>query len=243
MEKRESIGGTAVTRSFATDDTAVTLVEWLDVVADAEGNEETVEDKGIVASRMTASLFRYLETKGIRTAFLEEISARELSFRAVHRYPFDLVVRNFSAGSFAEKTRVPEGKALARPSAELRNRREGEARYALNGYEALALDLVKEEDLRKMIQTAFRINEVLTAYFAERRVDLIDLSLSFGRHKEELVLTGALSPDNMRLWDRDTHERLDADRFRRRLGNVREAYLEIYRRLGIGSLKPEELLG
>ena len=212
MEKRESIGGTAVTRMYAT------LVEWLDIVADAEGNEETVADKGIVASRMTASLFRYLETKGIRTAFLEEISARELSFRAVHRYPFDLVVRNFSAGSFAEKTKVPEGRALARPSAELRNRREGEARYALNGYEALALDLVKEEDL-------------------------IDLSLSFARNKEELVLTGALSPDNMRLWDRDTHERLDADRFRRRLGNVREAYLEIYKRLGIGSLKPEELLG
>lgn len=94
-----------------------------------------------------------------------------------------------------------------------------------------------------MIQTAFRINEVLTAYFAERRVDLIDLSLSFARNKEELLLTGALSPDNMRLWDRDTHERLDADRFRRRLGNVREAYLEIYKRLGIGSLKPEELLG
>ena len=108
----------------------------------------------------------------------------------MHRYPFDLVVRNFSAGSFAEKTKVPEGRALARPSAELRNRREGEARYALNGYEALALDLVKEEDLRKMIQTAFRINEVLTAYFAERRVDLIDLSLSFARNKEELVLTG-----------------------------------------------------
>jgi len=90
MEKRESIGGTAVTRMYATDDTAVTLVEWLDIVADADGNEETVADKGIVASRMTASLFRYLETKGIRTAFLEEISARELSFRAVHRYPFDL---------------------------------------------------------------------------------------------------------------------------------------------------------
>ena len=65
MEKRESIGGTAVMRMYATDDTAVTLVEWLDIVADADGNEETVADKGIVASRMTASLFRYLETKGI----------------------------------------------------------------------------------------------------------------------------------------------------------------------------------
>ena len=104
MEKRESIGGTAVTRCYATDTEGVTLVEWLDQVADADGRTETVADKGIVASRMTASLFRHLETKGIRTAFLEEISARELSFRAVHRYSFDLVVRNFSAGSFAERT-------------------------------------------------------------------------------------------------------------------------------------------
>ena len=243
MEKRESIGGTAVTRCYATDTEGVTLVEWLDQVADADGRTETVADKGIVASRMTASLFRHLETKGIRTAFLEEISARELSFRAVHRYSFDLVVRNFSAGSFAERTGVAEGKALSRPTAELRNRKDGGQRYFLNGYDALALELVKEEDLRKMTQLAFRINEILISYFAERRLDLIDLSLAFGKNKEEVVLTGALSPDNMRLWDRDTHERLDADRFRRNLGNVREAYLEIYKRLGIGSLKPEELLG
>lgn len=125
MKKREGIGGTAVTRCYATDIKGATLVERSDRVADTDGRTEIVADKGIVTSHMTAGLFRHPETKGIRTAFPEKISARELSFHAVHRYSFDLVVRNFSAGSFVGRTGVAEGKALPRPTAEPRNRKDG----------------------------------------------------------------------------------------------------------------------
>lgn len=94
-----------------------------------------------------------------------------------------------------------------------------------------------------MIQLTFRISEILIPYFAERRVDLVDLSFAPGKNEEEMVLTGVLSPGNMCLWDKDTYGHPDADRFRRNLGNMREAYFEIYKHLGIDSLKSEELLG
>lgn len=238
MEKKEIIRDGADASVYRTGDPSLLVVRSKDAVRDDEtGRTEEVPGKGAVCNRMSAHLFRRLETEGVKTAFVEELTDRESLFHSAERLPFGVVVRNYSAGAFVQRTALPEGSALAAPTAEFRLDREG-ARYAMvNGYDCLALKLASAAEIETVVRTAFRINEILTRFFAGIRIDLIDLYLEFGRMKDELLLTGQLSPDSMRLWDSETHQRMDLDRFRKGLGNVGDAYLEVYRRLGIGELQ------
>ena len=139
-----------------------------------------------------------------------------------------------SVSSDGTVTGIAEGTALAVPTVEfiLKDRELGDP--MINGYDVLAMQLATEEEIETLVRTAFRVNEVLTPYFKSVNTDLIDMELVFGRGKDGVVLTGELSPDTMRLWDSRTHEKLDKDRFRKGLGNVGDAYREMFGRLNIG---------
>ncbi|MGP1349599.1 MAG: phosphoribosylaminoimidazolesuccinocarboxamide synthase [Stomatobaculum sp.] len=238
MEKREIVSDSSSATVYRTDDLSLLLVLRKDTLSDsASGRTEEIPGKGAVCSRMSAHLFRLLETHGIHTAFVEELTDRECVFRAAEQLPFSLVIRNYSAGAYPERTGLAEGTALPFPVAELRYQKKGLNAALINGYDALALKLVSEDELETAVKTAFRINEILIPYLAERGMELIDLALRFGRGKDGILLTGELSPDTMRLWDRETHQKLDSERFLKELGNVQDAYLEVYRRLGIGELR------
>ena len=97
----------------------------------------------------------------------------------------------------------------------------------------MALDLATEEEIDAITRYAFQVNEVMKEYFASLNIELIDFKIEFGRYHGQIILADEVSPDTCRLWDKDTHEKLDKDRFRRDLGNVEDAYQEVFRRLGI----------
>ena len=103
----------------------------------------------------------------------------------------------------------------------------------INKYYALALELATEEEIEAVTKYAFQVNEVMQAYLASLNIELIDFKIEFGRYHGQVILADEVSPDTCRLWDKDTHEKLDKDRFRRDLGNVEDAYQEVFRRLGI----------
>lgn len=235
MEKRGLLKDTASYSVYATDDPALELVVRKNTVEDeSDGRTEEVPDKAEVCNRMTAHLYRVLESRGLHTAFREEVTDTESLFRKASSLPIAVSVHNYSAGSYPLRTGLAEGTALPVPTVDFHylNRQLGNP--MINGYDALALKLISGNEAETIVKTSFRLNEILSAYFRDIRLDLIDCTIRFGRIKEELVITGDLSPDSMRLWDTGTHEKLDADRFRKNLGNVRDAYLEVYRRLGIG---------
>ena len=103
----------------------------------------------------------------------------------------------------------------------------------INDYYALALGLASQEEIGQITQYAFQVNEVLQHYFDKLNIDLIDFKIEFGRFHGQIILADEISPDTCRLWDKDTHEKLDKDRFRRDLGGVEDAYEEVFKRLGI----------
>ena len=235
MEKRELLQSGSTADVYRTDDPAVVLVSRKDTVEDrVSGRSEEIPGKGAVCSRMTNHLYRLLETKNVSGAFVEEVTDTDSLFRDTKQLPFDVIVRNYSAGKYPERTGITEGTALAVPTVEfiLKNRELGDP--MINGYDVLAMQLATEEEIETLVRTAFRVNEVLTPYFKSINTDLIDMELVFGRGKDGVVLTGELSPGTMRLWDSRTHEKLDKDRFRKGLGNVGDAYREMFGRLNIG---------
>ncbi|HIQ93242.1 MAG TPA: phosphoribosylaminoimidazolesuccinocarboxamide synthase, partial [Candidatus Copromonas avistercoris] len=107
----------------------------------------------------------------------------------------------------------------------------------INRYYALALDLATEEEINTIEKYAFQVNEIMKQYFGSLGIDLVDFKIEFGRYKGQVILADEVSPDTCRLWDKETHEKLDKDRFRRDMGNVEDAYNEVFRRLGIEDRK------
>ena len=103
----------------------------------------------------------------------------------------------------------------------------------INDYYAIAIGAATREEIDRITELVFKINEILVAYFAEKNIDLIDFKVEFGRYKGEIILADEISPDTCRLWDKETHEKLDKDRFRRDMGNVEDAYQEVFKRIGI----------
>ena len=128
---------------------------------------------------------------------------------------------------------MEEGIKLKVPTLEFSYKDDALGDPFINGYYALALDLATQEEIDKIASYAFKVNEVLIEYFAKLGIDLIDFKIEFGRYHGEIILADEISPDTCRLWDKETHEKLDKDRFRRDLGHVEDAYREVFKRLGI----------
>ena len=234
MEIKELLESTPTVDICATSDETRILVRSKDVVADESGQRtEVIPGKGTVCSRMTAHLYRLLETKGFHTAFVEEVTDTESLFRREETIPLLVTVRSYSAGEYPARTGLPEGTALPAATAEFHCTKKGLGRPFINGYDALAMKLVTEAEIEEIVKTAFHVNEVLSGYLSTKNMDLVDVTIQFARNKDQIIVTGELSPDTMRLWDKVTHEKLDADRFRNQLGNVADAYREVARRLGI----------
>lgn len=193
----------------------------------------TIVGKGAINNRMTNYIFKKLEAKGVPTHLIEELNDRETAVKKVEIVPLEVIIRNFSAGSFAKKMGMEEGVKFSRPTLEFSYKNDDLGDPFINKYYALALELATEEEIDAITRYAFQVNEVMQEYFASLNIELIDFKIEFGRYHGQIVLADEVSPDTCRLWDKDTHEKLDKDRFRRDLGNVEDAYQEVFRRLGI----------
>ncbi|GCD09070.1 phosphoribosylaminoimidazolesuccinocarboxamide synthase [Clostridium tagluense] len=190
-----------------------------------------IENKGILNNSITTALFQLLEKKGIRTHFIKKISDREQLCKKVEIIPLEVIVRNVAAGSMAKRYGIEEGTKLKTTVFELSYKNDELGDPLINDYHAVAMGLATFEELLEIYHLASEINDILKAIFLEKDINLIDFKLEFGRFNGEILLADEISPDTCRFWDVKTGEKLDKDRFRRDLGNVTEAYVEILNRI------------
>ncbi len=234
MKKMEMLYEGKAKKVFTTDMEDVLIVDYKDDATAFNGEKKgTIVGKGVVNNRMTNHIFKMLEEKGIPTHFVEELSDRETAVKKVEIVPLEVIVRNVAAGSFSKKLGIEEGFRLLAPTLEFSYKNDELGDPMINDYYAIAIGAATREEIDRITELVFKINEILVAYFAEKKIDLIDFKVEFGRYKGEIILADEISPDTCRFWDSETHEKLDKDRFRRDLGRVEEAYEEVYRRLGL----------
>ena len=234
MEKLEMLYEGKAKKVYTTDVEDVLIVDYKDDATAFNGEKKgTIVGKGVVNNRMTNHIFKMLEEKGIPTHLVEELSDRETAVKKVEIVPLEVIVRNVAAGSFSKKLGIEEGFRLLAPTLEFSYKNDALGDPMINDYYAIAIGAATREEIDRITELVFKINEILVAYFAEKNIDLIDFKVEFGRYKGEIILADEISPDTCRFWDSETHEKLDKDRFRRDLGRVEEAYEEVYRRLGL----------
>ena len=234
MEKKEMLYEGKAKKVYTTEDPDVLIVSYKDDATAFDGQKKgTIVGKGAINNRMTNHVFKLLEAEGVPTHLIEEINDRETVVKKVEIVPLEVIIRNFSAGSFAKKMGMEEGILLKCPTLEFSYKNDDLHDPFINSYYALALDLATQEEIDAISRYAFKVNEVMQKYFAGLGIELIDFKIEFGRYHGEIILADEVSPDTCRLWDKETHEKLDKDRFRRDLGNVEDAYNEVFRRLGI----------
>lgn len=219
---------------YNTDDADIVIVDYKDDATAFNGEKKgTIVGKGVVNNRMTNYIFKILETKGVPTHLVEELSDRETAVKKVEIVPLEVIIRNVAAGSFSKRLGVEEGTKLLAPTLEFSYKNDDLGDPLINDYFALALGLSTKEEIAKITEYAFKVNDVLKEFFAEAGIELIDFKIEFGRYHGEVILADEISPDTCRLWDSETHEKLDKDRFRRDMGNVEDAYQEVFKRIGI----------
>ena len=235
MKKLEQIYEGKAKKVYRTEDPDLYIVAYKDDATAFDGQKRgTILGKGVVNNRMTNLLMQMLEKQGIPTHYVEELSDRETVVKRVEIVPLEVIVRNVSAGHFAQRYGVEEGIEFDEPTIEFSYKNDALGDPLLNSYHAKALKLATQAEIDEIIRMAFRVNEALKAFFLSVGVRLVDFKLEFGRTGDgTIVLADEISPDTCRLWDRDTNEKLDKDRFRRDLGHVEEAYQEMMRRIGL----------
>lgn len=234
MEKLEQLYEGKAKKVFRTKDPDVLIVDYKDDATAFNGVKKgTIVGKGAINNRMTNYLFKRLEKEGVPTHFIEELSDRETAVKAVEIVPLEVIIRNVAAGSFSKKLAIEEGTQLKQPTLEFSYKNDDLGDPFINSYYALGLGLATQEEIDAITKYAFKVNEVLIDYFKNIGIRLIDFKIEFGRYKGQIILADEISPDTCRLWDINTNEKLDKDRFRRDLGNVEDAYREVFKRLGI----------
>lgn len=234
MEKLEQLYEGKAKKVYKTDDPDVLIVDYKDDATAFNGLKKgTIVGKGVINNKMSNHVMQILEKEGVPTHYVEELSDRETAVKKVEIVPLEVIIRNISAGSFAKKLGMEEGIKLKRPTLEFSYKDDALGDPMINGYYAVAIGAATQEEVDKITEYAFKVNEVLVKYFAECGIELVDFKIEFGRYHGEVILADEISPDTCRLWDINTHEKLDKDRFRRDMGNVEDAYHEVFKRLGI----------
>ena len=232
MEKLEQLYEGKAKKIFRTSDPDVVWLEYKDDATAFNGLKKgTIEGKGALNNLISAHFFEMLEEKGIPTHFVKLINDREMLCKDVKIVLVEVVTRNIAAGSLAKRLGYEEGTVLPFPIVEFYYKDDELGDPLINNYHVKVLGIASQEQLAKMEEMALKINEILVEYLKEKKVILVDFKLEFGLHKGEIILADEISPDTCRFWDADTKEKLDKDRFRRDLGNVEDAYKEIFKRL------------
>ena len=219
---------------FLTETPDILIVSYKDSATAFNGEKKgSIKGKGEINNRMTNYLFTLLEKEGIPTHYVKELSGRETAVKRVEIVPLEVIIRNVAAGSFSKRLGIAEGTVLKEPTIEFSYKNDALGDPLINSSFARALGLASEEEIDTIKNYAFKINQILKRIFLAAGLKLIDFKIEFGRYHDKIILADEISPDTCRLWDVTTNEKLDKDRFRRDLGNVEEAYVEVFSRLGL----------
>ncbi|GAN80252.1 phosphoribosylaminoimidazolesuccinocarboxamide synthase [Acidocella aminolytica] len=216
-----------------------TLVQYFkdDATAFNAQKKGTITGKGVLNNRISEFLMTKLAEINIPTHFIRRLNMREQLIKEVEIIPIEVVVRNIAAGSLAQRLGIPEGTRLPRSIVEYYYKNDQLNDPMVAEEHITAFGWASAQDVDDIVHYTLRINDFLTGLFLGVGITLVDFKLEFGRLYENdemrVVLADEISPDNCRLWDAKTNEKMDKDRFRRDLGKIEEAYQEVARRLGI----------
>lgn len=234
MEKLDLLYEGKAKRVYKTDDPRYYIIEYKDEATAFDGKKKgIIQGKGTVNNKVSAVFFQLLEENGVHTHFVELLSPTEMLVKRVEIIPLEVIVRNYAAGSISRRLGLEEGIKFDQPIVEFCYKNDELGDPMVNNYHILAMKLANEEEINALTQQALRINQILSQFLLGKNIILVDFKLEFGRTDEgDIVLADEISPDTCRFWDSATMEKLDKDRFRRDMGGVEEAYMEIARRLG-----------
>ncbi len=217
-----------------------TLVQYFKDDASAFNNKKrgTITGKGVLNNRISEFLMMRLTEIGIPTHFMRRLNMREQLVREVEIIPIAVVIRNVAAGSLSQRLGIPEGTLLPRSIIEYYLKKDELDDPWVTEEHITAFGWASTHDLDEIVQIALRVNDFLTGLFLGINIRLVDFKLEFGRlytvdDEMRIVIADEISPDNCRLWDARSNEKMDKDRFREDLGRVEEGYQEVARRLGI----------
>lgn len=217
---------------YTTEDANLLIQYFKDEATAFDGKKKgIIPEKGVLNNKISSRIFRYLEERGIKTHFVDMPGEREMLVKRLKIIPIEVVVRNIAAGSLSKRMGVPEGTPLKDTVLEFYYKSDPLGDPMINEYHVKAFGLAEPDELRRMEVAALKINKLLSEFFDERGIILVDFKLEFGNHKGEILLGDEITPDGCRLWDKVTQEKMDKDRFRRDLGKVEEAYQEVLRKV------------
>lgn len=194
---------------------------------------EQLERKGMVNNKFNAFIMQYLENQGIDTHFIELVSDNETLVRRLDMLPIECVVRNIASGSLCKRLGVEDGMNLTPPTFEFFLKNDALHDPMVNEHHIVSFGWADQATIEVMKERTFSVNQILTKLFADAGMTLVDFKLEFGHQDGKIFLGDEFTPDNCRIWDSETQEKLDKDRFRKGLGGVIEAYEQVAQRLGI----------
>ena len=234
MQKKEQMYEGKAKKVFSTENDDYCIVSYKDDATAFNGEKKgTIVGKGVVNNRMSNFMFKLLEAKGVPTDFVEELNDRETVLKKVDIVPLEVIIRNKAAGSFSKRFGVAEGTQLKCSTLEFCLKDDALGDPMINESQIYAIGAATKEEIAKISEYAYKVNEVMVEFFKSVNVDLIDFKIEFGRFHSEILLADEISPDTCRFWDMDTQEKLDKDRFRRDMGGVEDAYAEMMKRVGL----------
>ncbi len=234
MQKREELYRGKAKTVYLTDNEDYLVLHFRNDTSAFDGQKvEQLQRKGMVNNKFNYFIMNKLEEAGIPTQVEKLLSDDEALVKKLDMIPVECVVRNFAAGSMCRRLGVEEGIELSPPTFEFFLKNDELHDPMINDYHIVSFGWASEAQIAKMKELTFKVNQVLKDLFASGGMSLVDFKLEFGLSNGELVLGDEFTPDGCRLWDKDTNEKMDKDRFRQGLGGVVEAYEEVANRLGL----------
>lgn len=233
MEKLEMLYEGKAKQIYATDNPEEIIVYYKDDATAFNGEKKAqIDNKGYLNNAITSMIFEMLNEKGIKTHFIKKLNDREQLCKKVEIVPLEVIVRNVAAGSMAKRLGLEEGYKLKTTVFEFSYKDDALGDPLINSYHAVAIGAATFEEINTILDMTAKINDLLKEFFAKLNINLIDFKIEFGKLPNgEIVLADEISPDTCRFWDATTGEKLDKDRFRRDMGNVEGAYVEILKRI------------
>ena len=234
MEKKELLYEGKAKKIWTTEDENLVISEFKDSLTAFNGEKKSSEDgKGALNNKISTILFEYLEDKGIPTHFVKMLDENHMLHKKADVILIEVIVRNIATGSLSRNLGIEDGKVLPFTLVEFDYKNDELGDPKLNDQHCLILELVESQDELDYIRyMARKINKFLSEFYAKAGLKLVDFKLEFGKDSNgNIILIDELSPDNFRLWDAKTNEKMDKDRFRQGLGGLIEAYEEVLKRI------------
>ena len=230
MEKLDKLYEGKAKILYKTSDPDLLIQYFKDDASAFDGKKKgTIVDKGVMNNHMSSRIFEYLEENGVKTHFVKTLNDREMLVKNLEIIPIEVVLRNVAAGSLCKRLGIEEGRVFEeQPILEFFYKSDPLGDPMINECHVDIFGWATKEEVEILKSEGLKINKLMVKFFKERKIRLVDFKVEFGRHKGEVFLGDEISPDGCRLWDWETNEKMDKDRFRFNLGSVEEKYQKVY---------------